>query len=423
MNHNAIRIEHVSKEYRLGAYGSGTLKGDIQSWFARVRGLEDPNKKIGDTRIGDANARFLALNDLNLEIPEGQALGIIGHNGAGKSTLLKLLARVTAPTSGRITYTGRVSSMLEVGTGFHQELTGRENIYMNGAILGMTKAEIDSKFDEIVAFSEVERFIDTPVKRYSSGMYVKLAFSVAAHLNSEIMIMDEVLAVGDAAFQHKCIEKMRSEATVNGKTVLYVSHNMSTIRQLCERCVVLDHGSLVFDGDVEGGIQRYIGLSDFVFAQHYGLLANKRPKTVVGGKIQLVSVDLLNTEDNIFCEGDKIKIRLTFQSEIESDRLELMMIFFARDDTKMGMSESNYFSCKKGENVIEAEIPLDCFINEEYKVQISITDFQNDGISLRQDCANDAFYFKVHTPECGKISDVWRSSTWGRLRGKEIQVF
>ena len=208
----AIKIEHVSKQYHLGAIGGGTLKGDLQSWWARKRGREDPNSKIGDRTDIKMGDRFLALDDINLEVKKGEAVGIIGHNGAGKSTLLKLLSRVTAPTKGTIFLNGRIASMLEVGTGFHPELTGRENVYMNGAILGMTKAEIDKKLDEIVEFSEVAKFIDTPVKRYSSGMYVKLAFSVAAHLDSEIMIMDEVLAVGDMAFQRKCLSKMRSAA-------------------------------------------------------------------------------------------------------------------------------------------------------------------------------------------------------------------
>ena len=213
MNELAIKIDHISKEYRLGAIGGGTLKGDLQSWIARIRGKEDPNSKIGqriDAKVGE---RFRALDDVSFEVKKGEAVGIIGHNGAGKSTLLKLLSRVTAPTKGMIAYNGRIASMLEVGTGFHPELTGQENVYMNGAILGMSKNEIAKKFDQIVEFAEMEQFIDTPVKRYSSGMYVKLAFSVAAHLDSEIMIMDEVLAVGDMAFQKKCLEKTPSFPT------------------------------------------------------------------------------------------------------------------------------------------------------------------------------------------------------------------
>ena len=206
-NEAIIKVENVTKEYRLGAIGGATLRGELQSLMARMRKKEDPNSKVGSHQQY-GNERFLALKGVSFEVQKGERLGIIGHNGAGKSTFLKLLSRVTAPTTGTILYNGRVASMLEVGTGFHPELSGRENVYMNGAILGMTKAEIDRKFDYIVKFAEMEKFIDTPVKRYSSGMYVKLAFAVAAHLDSEIMIMDEVLAVGDMAFQQKCINKI-----------------------------------------------------------------------------------------------------------------------------------------------------------------------------------------------------------------------
>ena len=252
-NELMIRVQDVKKQYRLGQIGGGTLRSDLQSWWARKRGKEDPNSLIGtDQRL--IGTTFMALNGVSFTVKKGEAVGIIGSNGAGKSTLLKLLTHVTAPSAGDIDLYGRVASMLEVGTGFHPEMTGRENVYLNGAILGMTHAEIDAKMDEIIAFSEVGDFIDTPVKRYSSGMYVKLAFSVAAHLDSEIMIMDEVLAVGDMKFQKKCLDKMRQAAQRDGKTVLYVSHNMSTIRDLCDRCIVLDKGKVIFDGDVDEGI-------------------------------------------------------------------------------------------------------------------------------------------------------------------------
>lgn len=263
MDEIAIKIDHVSKEYRLGAIGGGTLRGDLQSFMARMRGKEDPNSIIGTDTSVKKGERFLALDDVSFEVKKGEAVGIIGHNGAGKSTLLKLLSRVTAPTKGTISYNGRVASMLEVGTGFHPELTGRENVYMNGAILGMTKAEIDKKFDDIVEFAEMRQFIDTPVKRYSSGMYVKLAFSVAAHLDSDIMVMDEVLAVGDMNFQQKCLNRMSEAADGEGRTVLYVSHNMSTIRKLCSRCIVLSHGKLIFDGNVEEAIAIYMNTASF----------------------------------------------------------------------------------------------------------------------------------------------------------------
>ena len=253
----AIRLTGVKKRYKLGQIGGGTLTADLQSWWARLRGKEDPNLPVNmDQRL--VGKTFMALNGVDLTVHKGEALGIIGCNGAGKSTLLKLLCRVTAPTEGEIDIYGRIASMLEVGTGFNGEMTGRENIYMNGAILGMTKAEIDAKIEDIIEFSEVRDFIDTPVKRYSSGMFVKLAFSVAAHLDSEIMIMDEVLAVGDMAFQKKCLDKMRQAAKQEDRTVLYVSHNMNTIRRLCDRCVVLDKGKVIFDGDVEKAIELYL---------------------------------------------------------------------------------------------------------------------------------------------------------------------
>lgn len=260
----ALKISKVSKLYRLGEIGTGTLGGDLKRWWSRVRGKEDPFAKIGEEndRTNDSNAQFVyALKDIDFDVPEGQVVGIIGRNGAGKSTLLKLLSRVTTPTEGEILANGRIASLLEVGTGFHPELTGRENLYLNGAILGMSKAEINSKLDEIVEFSGCKKYLDTPVKRYSSGMKVRLGFAVAAHLDPELLIVDEVLAVGDAEFQKKCIGKMQDVAGT-GRTVLFVSHNMSSIRNLCERVIVLDKGRVVFDGDVNKGISEYLSLNE-----------------------------------------------------------------------------------------------------------------------------------------------------------------
>lgn len=253
-----ISIEHVSKAYRLGLIGRAPLREDFARWWARLRGQPDPFLEIGqESQAARAGERFWALQDIHFAVQEGEVLGIIGRNGAGKSTLLKILSRVTAPTSGEIKIKGRVASLLEVGTGFHPELTGRENVFLNGAILGMTKAEIRRKFDEIVAFSEVEQFIDTPVKRYSSGMYVRLAFAVAAHLDPEILVVDEVLAVGDAAFQKKCLGKM-GEAAQGGRTVLFVSHNMVAVQTFCHRAVWLSGGRLQEDGEVAPIITRYL---------------------------------------------------------------------------------------------------------------------------------------------------------------------
>ncbi|MGE6220833.1 ABC transporter ATP-binding protein [Nubsella zeaxanthinifaciens] len=261
MSNIAIKAENLSKAYQLGEIGTGTISRDLERWYARIRGKEDPFLRIGETndRTSKGTSDIVwSLKDINFEIEQGDAVGIIGRNGAGKSTLLKVLSRVTSPTAGRITGKGRIASLLEVGTGFHPELTGRENIYLNGAILGMRKKEIIRKFDEIVDFAGVERYIDTPVKRYSSGMYVRLAFAVAAHLESEILIVDEVLAVGDAEFQKKCLGKMGEVSKGEGRTVLFVSHNMGSIEQLCNKGILLKNGSINFSGSGTDCINKYL---------------------------------------------------------------------------------------------------------------------------------------------------------------------
>lgn len=253
-----ISVEHLSKQYDLGVISSGTLSRDLTRWWAKLRGKPDPYSRIGQKDafelIGES---ILALDDVSFKVNQGEALGIIGRNGAGKSTLLKILSRVTAPSSGLVKVKGRIGSLLEVGTGFHPELTGRENVYLNGSILGMRKEEVSKKFDEIVDFSGVERFIDTPVKRYSSGMYVRLAFAVAAHLDPEILIVDEVLAVGDAEFQKKCLGKM-GDVAGEGRTVLFVSHNMGAIQTLCKTGICLENGGIKSMGDIETVIEDYL---------------------------------------------------------------------------------------------------------------------------------------------------------------------
>lgn len=257
----AIKAENISKAYQLGEIGTGTLSRDLERWLYRIRGKEDPFLRIGETndrtKKGSSDIVW-SLKDINFEIEQGDAVGIIGRNGAGKSTLLKVLSRVTSPTTGTIKGKGRIASLLEVGTGFHPELTGRENIYLNGAILGMRKKEITRKFDEIVDFAGVERYIDTPVKRYSSGMYVRLAFAVAAHLESEILIVDEVLAVGDAEFQKKCLGKMGEVSKGEGRTVLFVSHNMGSVQNLCKQGIYLNNGQIVCSDNISSVIDKYM---------------------------------------------------------------------------------------------------------------------------------------------------------------------
>ncbi len=308
----AIEFNHVGKQYRLGLVGTGTLSHDLNRWWqTSILGKEDPYLKIGDVndRASAATSDYVwALRDIDFKVEQGDVVGIIGKNGAGKSTLLKLLSKVTGPTVGTIRARGRIASLLEVGTGFHGEMTGRENIYMNGAILGMTKAEIDAKLDEIIAFSGCEKYIDTPVKRYSSGMTVRLGFAVAAFLEPEILVVDEVLAVGDAEFQKKAIGKMQDVAG-HGRTVLFVSHNMNSVRRLCKTGVVLKNGNMDFIGTVDECVERYIA-DDYNELRRYSVITNEMRESGCSGEITIEEARLLN--DPAFVGSDEpIEIELT----------------------------------------------------------------------------------------------------------------
>ncbi len=419
MKELAIKIDNVSKEYRLGAIGGGTLQGDLQSWIAKKRGKEDPNSKIGSVQY-TGNERFRALDGISFEVRKGEAIGIIGHNGAGKSTLLKLLCRVTAPTEGTISYNGRIASMLEVGTGFHPELTGRENVYMNGAILGMTKAEISAKFDDIVKFAEMEKFIDTPVKRYSSGMYVKLAFSVAAHLDSEIMIMDEVLAVGDMAFQKKCLGKMREAASQDGRTVLYVSHNMNTIRQLCDRVIVMDHGRIIFDGDVEKGIALYSNVSEDAFAVDYDL-TNARmeflPKNIMA---KITHVKLKNKSLAQYSSGENIDFTVTIMpyENIENVKIRFELRYF--DDIAVGtaMCKSSFNLTANDPTELNLSFNTKHLVRGKYKVILVIYNENEFGASFDIDGVFPSFTFCVQDDE--KLN--WNHSAWGHILFPELDL-
>lgn len=338
MSDVAIRIENLKKQYMLGAIGGQTLRAELQSRWARKRGKEDPNLKIGQdyANYGDS---FYALKGINLEVKKGEALGIIGGNGAGKSTLLKILSRVTAPTEGDIWIDGRIASMLEVGTGFHPELTGRENIYMNGAILGMTKKEVDAKIESIIDFSECRQFIDTPVKRYSSGMYVKLAFAVASHLDAEIIIMDEVLAVGDMKFQKKCLNRMGRAAKEEGKTVLYVSHNMSTIRSLCSRCVVLDKGNVIFEGGVEEAIQVYMDQAGGELLTHYNIENDRRPHSLYGKTAKIKEISILGKEAASFVSNELMHFKVNWSVYKPAKSILIDITISYIDGTIIGYTE------------------------------------------------------------------------------------
>ncbi len=414
MEELAIKIEHVSKQYRLGAIGGGTLKGDLQSWWARKTGKEDPNSIIGsrtDVKIGE---RFLALDDINLEVRKGEAVGIIGHNGAGKSTLLKLLSRVTAPTTGKISIDGRIASMLEVGTGFHGELTGRENIYMNGAILGMTRAEIDKKIDQIIEFSEVEQFIDTPVKRYSSGMYVKLAFSVAAHLDSEIMIMDEVLAVGDMKFQQKCLGRMGDAANSEGRTVLYVSHNMNTIRQLCRRCVVMDHGHIIFDGDTEDAIALY--MENSAKLETVIDCSGSRSYKDLDEKLKIDRITFLDKTTPVYRQGESIRLKVDYTARKAVHNFAFRMVIQTLDNVRIGMAVSRKeLDADEGKHVLLVDIPVDWLAPGRYDIRcvlVSLNEFGTEQVHDRTESIC-SFEKEIDMKMINQMS--WVRNAWGSV--------
>lgn len=314
MSNIAIKVENLSKAYQLGEIGTGTISRDLERWYAKVRGKEDPFLRIGETNNRSTKGTsdiVWSLKDLNFEIEQGDAVGIVGRNGAGKSTLLKILSKVTAPTSGKISGTGRIASLLEVGTGFHPELSGKENIYLNGAILGMRKHEIKRKFDEIVDFAGIERYIDTPVKRYSSGMYVRLAFAVAAHLESEILIVDEVLAVGDAEFQKKCLGKMGEVSKGEGRTVLFVSHNMAAISTLCPKSILLENGTLLLSSSTQNVISKYKSQNITISASK--TWTNDAPGDHVVRLLAIYTVNENNVKEEAFDVTAKIGITIEYE--------------------------------------------------------------------------------------------------------------
>lgn len=376
----ALKAENISKLYRLGQLGTGTLSHDLNRFWHRVRGKEDPYLKIGEIndRTQKGEGRYVwSLKDINFEIEQGDAVGIIGRNGAGKSTLLKLLSKVTKPTRGKIYTQGRVASLLEVGTGFHQEMTGRENIFLNGAILGMTRKEIRRKFDEIVAFSGVERYIDTPVKRYSSGMYVRLAFAVAAHLESEILIVDEVLAVGDREFQKKCLGKMNEVHTSEGRTVLFVSHNMGAVQNLCEKGILLQDGMIRHTGKIETVIKTYeqtenenvAGISDF---EKFKTPASPYFKPLFFG---FVNNDLGHS-NNIYSKDSDVLIMFKFEMQEQNEFFKFGILVYNAQGDVVFMSYHNDKSraespqLKIGKNTVSVKIPKHLLNEDTYLIEL-----------------------------------------------------
>lgn len=415
----AIKITGLKKKYRLGTIGGGTLSADLQSWWARIRHKEDPNKKIGAKTYGK-NETFMALDGIDLTIYKGERIGIIGHNGAGKSTLLKLLSRVTGPTEGEICIDGRISSMLEVGTGFNGELTGRENIYLNGAILGMTKAEIDSKIEQIIEFSEVRQFIDTPAKRYSSGMFVKLAFSVASHLDNEILIMDEVLAVGDMAFQKKCLDKMSQVSQDEGRTVLYVSHNMNTIRQLCDRCIVMDHGKIIFNGDVEEAIELYLNnLNVETTYIDYDKTPDFRNRECP--KVKMQYAQYVDKDNIIFYDDEKLHIKLKWQNQEDIEHLCLRIEILKYDRTPLGTSlYYDFYSGHKGEyGEIEFYMMIPMLVSGKYTMNYTFFYKTEDGQHQDVECVY-GLYFHLIKKQAEPFR--WIKRYFGNFQLPDIEV-
>lgn len=371
MSDTCIKFENVSKVYRRGVIGAGTLRGDLQSLFAKMRGKPDPNQEIGNKTT--KNGKFYALRNISFEVGRGETLGIIGKNGAGKSTLLKLLSNVTAPTNGEIKYNGKISSLLEIGTGFHPELTGRENVYLNGAILGMTKREIAAKMNDIIEYSGIGEFIDTPAKRYSSGMYVKLAFAVAANLNSDILIMDEVLSVGDGLFRKKSIDTLLSAANDEGRTVLCVSHNMNTIRKLCSRCIVLDEGQIIFDGETDKAINIY----------NANVLGSHELEHNFEGYVRMRGLTaeavLQKTRLQILGEN-KFSLTLNINAKRQLDGLYVGFSIFSVDGNNLGTtSTADKINFSQGENVVNVKMNLDCLTNGEYYLRFMLYSLNKTG--------------------------------------------
>jgi lipopolysaccharide transport system ATP-binding protein len=385
-----LKAENISKQYRLGQVGTGTLSHDINRWWHEIRGKEDPYLKIGDTndRSTKGESDYVwALQDINFEVERGEVLGIIGKNGAGKSTLLKILSKVTAPTTGSIKYNGRIASLLEVGTGFNGEMTGRENIFLNGAILGMTKKEIASKLDEIIAFSGCERYIDTPVKRYSSGMTVRLAFAVAAFLEPEILVIDEVLAVGDAEFQKKAIGKMQDISRGGGRTVLFVSHNMAAVKSLCTRGIVMENGKVVFEGGIEESVGFYHNVSSN-FDSFYKRNNSKEFSEIVIDEITIKN-ELGNLESHFqYDQNIIIDFKLNSKFEIkDNNRYKMFCTIVSKNGQRVCSYETNLIKSEKIRLTIEAEF----LVRGEYFLNAFIHVPQQ----LRIDEVNEVCLFEI----------------------------
>lgn len=416
-----LKVVDVGKQYRLGLVGTGTLSHDLNRWWSRFRGKEDPYLKVGETNVRSEKADsdyVWALKNISFKVNEGEVLGIIGKNGAGKSTLLKILSRVTSPTTGEIKSRGRIASLLEVGTGFHPEMTGRENIYLNGAILGMTKSEIKNKIDEIIDFSGCLRYVDTPVKRYSSGMRVRLAFAVAAFLEPDILVVDEVLAVGDAEFQKKAIGKMQDISSSDGRTVLFVSHNMAAVKNLCTRSIVLESGESIFDGTSEEAVNFYLNRQSNLNTDD--LL--KRTDRKGTGEIRFSKVELLNIDGKSVTElisGDYAKFRLhmVFNKKVNYKDLVFGLVIYDNNENKIAdfYSDEMGISFDSIDSYVDLELPKLMLRGGSYYVVIVV---QTAIRVVKQiDVLHRVFNFKVFSGDYWDGGKVNRATNVALLDG------
>jgi lipopolysaccharide transport system ATP-binding protein len=418
----AIKVEDLGKLYRLGEIGTGTLSHDLHRWWARARGKEDPFARIGETndRTAKGSSDYVwALKDVNFEIKQGEAVGIIGRNGAGKSTLLKILSKVTAPTTGQIKINGRIASLLEVGTGFHPEMTGRENIFLNGAILGMTKAEIKSKFDEIVDFAGVERYVDTPVKRYSSGMYVRLAFAVAAFLEPEILIVDEVLAVGDAEFQKKCLGRMKDVSKNDGRTVLFVSHNLTAIRSLCSSSILLNKGVIASSGKTELVLKNYL---EGTTRTNYVSIADAFQGRHRNESVSLNEMELIaDTElDGAFEIHKEFKIRVGLENKAIDSRLNVNLFFYGLDNTLIFAACSPQKKVERGNFEVVCEFPPHFFNDNSYSISVMVVARETPLLTLEDVMRIEGIEPPRDSAWMGKFPGLLRPSFNWEYKTKEL---
>jgi len=420
----AIRVDNLSKCYRLGTR-SRSIRDLVNSTARRWLGCSvespvQPMEHDGDRRVQDGN--FWALQDVSFEVQPGEIVGVIGRNGSGKSTLLKVLSQIVTPTTGRVKLNGRVASLLEVGTGFHPELTGRENVYLNSAILGMSKAEVRRKFDDIVSFAEVDRFIDTPVKRYSSGMYVRLAFAVAAHLESEILIVDEVLAVGDVEFQERCLGKI-NDVSRHGRTVMFVSHNVASIRQLTQRCVLLQQGELEFDGPTEDALARYIrrGLPND-FGLTFDVESIERPFNGLTNEIRFCRLTLLSETRDGYLKNGRLSFQAVMRQNAPVTAFRFCVTIYRDDHVPVGTCFSDRMTPAESEATFSLTMTLNDLplAGGEFYCGVSVGDYKSQGWVI-YDSVTEVLSFRV-TPESPRNgSQAWHAC-WGPISFPNIAI-